>query len=51
MANLETSDRDIINTVIDPVCGAEVYPVGISAYSHLLWPRLLVLFLRMPHSI
>jgi YHS domain-containing protein len=29
MANLETSDRDIINTVIDPVCGAEVYPVGI----------------------
>jgi YHS domain-containing protein len=29
MANIETPSQDIINTVIDPVCGTEVYPVGI----------------------
>jgi YHS domain-containing protein len=29
MANIETPNENIINTVIDPVCGMEVYPVGI----------------------
>jgi YHS domain-containing protein len=29
MANLETPNENIIDTVIDPVCGTEVYPVGI----------------------
>jgi YHS domain-containing protein len=29
MANLETQNKAIINPVIDPVCGMEVYPCGI----------------------